>query len=226
MPIIADHYSGVSGSPGGEALQRGSLTHGSLETPPALATTLAQASEVPSLVSWLARGEVTVTCGENRKDSWVSDTPTTLLDSYRGTSVPVAEGLAPFVEGDGWCEVRFERLVPLPQVARAADAGADASVRYTIPKAWAYRFSRDQLVEAALLATPGVGVTLELHPISSGHGVHGEHISARFRGLPPELRITARGELDMRRGGYLQLDVEGPSDLGPRLKRAFLDALP
>jgi hypothetical protein len=244
-----------------EALQRGSLTHGSLETPPALATTLAQASEVPSLVSWLARGEVTVTCGKHRKDSWVADTPTTLLDSYHGTSVPVAEGLAPFVEGDGWCEVRFERLVPLTQVARAADAGEDASVRYAIPKAWAYRFSRDKLVEAALLAvlraatghegalertesegdarpyeepkrtvvlnaSSGVGVTLVLDPISSGHGVHGEYIRASFHGLPAELRITARGQLDMRSGGHLQLDFEGAPELGPRLKQAFLEALP
>ncbi|MCB9752655.1 MAG: hypothetical protein H6713_22095 [Myxococcales bacterium] len=244
-----------------QAFDRARLS-GSMALDDALVDTVTRAGDPAAIEGWLARREIVVRCGEFRVDSWVSDTETTLLDTYKGQRKPIREALAPFLGDEGFCEVRFERFIPLSQRARAEDDPTSSKVRYTVPKGWAYRFSRERQFERALAAIlraatgyagplervetqdpvdrerrrepsrrvalkgDAVGVTLVLDPIESGHGVHGEHVSARFHGLPEGLGVRARGRLDMRAGGQLHVDFEGAPELALRLKRACLEALP
>ncbi len=244
------------------AFTRGGLDHGSARVDDSLAAALARAEDPEAIAALLARRELTVRCGEHRRATWVADTESSLLDTYKGERVPLLEGLAPFLGGRGWYELRFERFVPLSELARADDDPQAPSVRYTIPRGWAYRFSRERLIERALAAvlraatghekplpraetrdpvdrerrrapsrrvTLGdeqLGLTLTLEPIESGHGVHGERVGVRFHGLPSSISITARGRLDMRSGGALQLDFAATPERARELKRACLDALP
>ncbi len=244
------------------AFTRGTLNAGSAAIDDALARALARVEDPEALAELLAARQITVRCGEFRRASWVADTPTTLLDTYKGERVGLAEGLAPFLGDHGWYELRFERFVPFSELARADDDPQAPSVRYTIPRGWAYRFSRERLIERALEAVlraatghalplprvetrdpvdresrraPGrhvtigdeqLGLTLDLDPIESGHGVHGERVAVRFHGLPPTIGIKARGRLDMRAGGQLQLDFTAAPERARELKRACLDALP
>ncbi len=242
------------------AFNSGSL-HGSLTAPPDLARALAGVGEVDTLAAWLSRGAVVVGCGEFNATSWISDSPTTMLDTFKGGSRPMKEVISPFIQGEGWVEIRFETLVTLSDQARASDDPGSPSVRYTIPQGWARRFERERLIEAALVATfraatghaaalprreerdpraddhrepsirvhlgdESLGLTLTLDPIESGHGVHGEYVSAVFHGLPPGLGISAFGRLDMRSGGELRLNFTASPEVAMHLKRACLEALP
>ncbi len=67
-------------------------------------------------------------------------------------------------------------------------------------------------------------VVIDEDPIETGHGVHGAHVSATFRGLPAGLSMKGSGRIDMRSGGHLALEIEG--DPGMAIKREVLDALP
>ncbi len=77
------------------------------------------------------------------------------------------------------------------------------------------------------LAAGLIQVHIRYDPIESGHGVHGEYVSARFEGLPAGLRLEGTGKLDVRVGGHLELQIHADdAALAARIKRAVLAALP
>lgn len=64
-------------------------------------------------------------------------------------------------------------------------------------------------------ARSGAVMTITAEGIASGHGVHGEVLSARVTGLPAGVSFRADSSLDRRSGGELRVTLEGREGLGP-----------
>jgi hypothetical protein len=226
---------------------------------------VARLRDAEALAAWHRTGTIHLRAGKFFRGGAESLTPESLLERYSDEEIPVAQAVAPQLDGYGFVEVRLEPLEDPSVVARSEDDAASPHLRYRIPHVWARKAGKIRAYETAFGAalkvacgedalerseereklegpqrgyerTPGRRVCLSAgparvyiryDPIESGHGVHGEYVHARFEGLPAGLKLEGEGKLDVRVGGHLELHVEAEDlELGARIKRAVLEALP